>query len=267
MTDGHPFDSVVVIPPCLLLPDVLRPQKLTRTLAYHLTPYELTLAVDLDTFNCADLYPTMKKIYATERGKWVQAANGHEIRVWHPDHGVKLFWFSENMRRLLWLWEAAQVEKGIESSDQIALMHALRTHPDEAARLKLARLPQSMSCRIRPGVGESFAMAWEERQFSLSLPIYGPLYILHMDGIQNVYREVCALANTGDLNSMGRSILFTHPVAFPSTPESARAAFSVVRSQKECEEAKPGNHCFPGMQFSPPERFAVKPVPLSEYQY
>ena len=257
---------MVIIPPCLLLPDVLRPQKLTRTLAYHLTPYELTLAVDLDTFNCVDVYPAMEGVYKADRGKWVQAANGHEAHVWHPDHGVKLFWFSDDMRRLLWLWEAAQVEKGIESSDQIALMHALHTHPEEAKRLTLARLPQSMSCRIRPGVGESFAMAWEERHFSLSLPIYGPLYIIHMDGIQHVYREVCALANEGDVASSGRSIQFAHPQLFPDTPDQARAAFSVARSQKECQ-AKMGDHCFPNMRFTPPEPFAITPVPLDLYEY
>ena len=243
-----------------------RPQKLTRTLAYHLTPFELTLAVDLDTFNCVDIYPVMKNIYTTERRKWVQAANGHETHIWHPDHGVKLFWFNDDMRRLLWLWEAAQVEKGVESSDQIALMHALRTHPEEAQQLQLARLPQSMSCRIRPGVGESFAMAWDDRHYSLSLPIYGPLYIIHMDGIQHVYREICAMANEGDLAASGRSIMFTHPRFFPDTPEAARASFSVARSQAECE-AVMKEHCFPNMRFTPPEPFAIKPVPLSEYEY
>ena len=256
----------MLIPPCLLLPNVTRPQKLTRTLAYHLTPFELTLAVDLDTFNCFDLFPTMQRIFGGDRGAWVQAANGHETHIWHPDHGVKLLWFNDRMRELLWLWEAAQVEKGVESSDQIALMHGLHTHPEAAARLPLARLPQSMSCRIRPGVGESFAMAWEERHFSLSLPIYGPLYILHMDGIQKVYRELCAMANAGDLESTGRSIMFAHPSAFPSTPEAARAAFSVARSQKECKDHMQ-DHCFPDMQFTPPQPFAITPVPLEQYEY
>jgi len=245
---------------------VTRPQKLTRTLTYHLTPFELTLAVDLDTFNCADLHPPMEQIFKTERGKWVQAANGHEAHIWHPDHGVKLFWFSDAMRQLLWLWEQGQVEKGVESSDQIALMHALRTHPEEAKSLQLARLPQSMSCRIRPGVGESFAMAWTERHFSLSLPIYGPLYIIHMDGIQPVYRQVCRLANEGDLSSSGRSIMFAHPAMFPATDEEAKAAFSVARSQEECV-AKMQDHCFPDLKFTPPEPFAIKLVPLSQYEY
>jgi hypothetical protein len=253
---------VIIMPPCLLLPDVTRPQKLTRTLAYHLTPFKLTLAVDLDTFNCVDLFPVMRRIFHTERGKWVQAANGHETKVWHPDHGVKLFWFNDSMRDLLWLWETAQVEKGVESSDQIALMHALQTHPEEAKRLQLARLPQSMSCRIRPGVGESFAMAWEQRHFSLSLPIYGPLYIIHMDGIQEVYKEVCAIANEGDVSGTGRTVMFSHPAAFPSTPETARAAFSVARSQEECT-AHMQEHCFPDMLFKPPQPFAITPVPVS----
>jgi hypothetical protein len=222
--------------------------------------------VDLDTFNCADVFPVLEEVYRTQSGRWVQAANGHETRVWHPDHGVKLQWFSPAFRELLWLWEAAQVEKGVESSDQIALMHALATHPAQAATLPLARLPEALSCRVRPGLGESFATAWADRHHSLSLPIYGPLYILHMDGIQRVHPELCALANAGDLTSSGRSLLYTHPALFPQTPAEARAAFAVARSQAECE-AVLGIHCFPGMRFTPPEPFAVTVVPLAEYEY
>ena len=49
------------IPPQLRVPNGGRSEKLTRTLSYHLTPYVLTLAVDLDTFNCADIYLVLQR--------------------------------------------------------------------------------------------------------------------------------------------------------------------------------------------------------------
>jgi hypothetical protein len=75
---------VITIPPCLIPSNWSGVQKLTRTLSYHLTPYELTLAVDLDTYACGDLHPLLRQVAATERGRWDFAAAGHVESIWHP---------------------------------------------------------------------------------------------------------------------------------------------------------------------------------------
>ncbi len=251
---------MVPIPACFLVPTYTRAQKLTRTLTYHLTPYELTLAVDLDTFCCTDLYPVLQAVFTAQPRGFDMAANGHEELAWHPDHGVKLFWWGEQTRRLLLLWEEAQVELGIASSDQIALMHAVQKHPE--ANFRFSRLPTSMSCRIRPGVNESFAMAWSDRHFSQSLPIYGPLFIIHMDGIQPFYQQLCALANAD--GNRTRVITFKHDPLFP-TPETVNKFYHVAANQAECD-AQMSGHCYPDLHWAT-QPFAITHVDKSRYVF
>ena len=260
LPDQHAFDRVIYIPDCLLVPDYRRSQKLTRTLSYHLTPFELTLAVDLDTFCCSDLYPVLERIFTQPRS-FDMAANGHEEGAWHPDHGIKLFWWSARFRSMLSLWEQAQVELGIASSDQIALMHAVRTHPE--ANFRFGRLPTSMSCRIRPAFNESFAMVWHDRRFSQSLPIFGPLFILHMDGVQEFYGEVCSLVNA----NMGgaRVLVFKHDAIYFPTPATFHKFFKLAWSQMQCDALLDG-HCLPHLRWEV-QPFAIEPVEQSSYVF
>lgn len=242
------------------MPSFSKPQKLTRTLSYHLTPFELTLAVDLDTFCCTDLYPVLKHVYETQRGAFVMAAAGHEQVVWHPDHGVKLFWWNDAMRQLLFLWEESQVQLGITSSDQIALMHAVRTHPEVDWRF--SRLPSSISCRIRPGENESFAMGWFERHFSQSLPLTGPLYVIHMAGLDDIYSLVCGMANSRADHT--RVITFKHSELFP-TNETVDQSFHVAYDQAECNTQMAGK-CLRSLDWNP-RPFAIEPVDKRDYEW
>ena len=244
----------------MLLPAFTKPQKLTRTLTYHLTPFELTLAVDLDTWCCENLYPVLQRVYETQRDSFVMASAGHEQVVWHPDHGVKLFWWSDAMRKLLDRWEEAQVELGVASSDQIALMHAVRAHPEVDWRF--SRLPPVLSCRIRPGRNESFAMDWYDRRFSQSLPLTGPLLVIHMAGLEDIHPLVCQVANSRAGET--RVITFRHSPLFP-TNETVGEAFRVAYNQGECE-AQMGGACLPGLDWTP-RPFAITPVDRRDYEW
>jgi hypothetical protein len=215
----------------------------------------------LDTFNCENLYPVIRTIFVSEKHAFDFAANGHDELPWHPDNGVKLLWWSERMRLLLFLWEESQLKRGIESSDQQALMEMLKTHPDTG--LKFARLPTSLSCRLRPAVGEHFAMKWAERHHSQSMPIYGPLYILHMDGVQKVYKEICGLVNAK--KEQTRVLTYTHPQGFPHDKETAQKAFAAPTSEKECNAVLEGK-CFPQLHWAA-QAFQIKAVPREDFQY
>jgi hypothetical protein len=295
-TDGlaadHPFDRTIIIPEAFLVPNDGKSQKLTRTLAYHLTPYLLTLAVDLDTFNCADLMPTLSAIYndSFSQGRpapFTIAAAGHDAREckWcapselrqpreaiadsrmhgcrHPDNGIKLMWWSAELQEVLWAWEESQLQLGIASSDQRALMEAVKREPQREWRF--GRLPRALSVRVRPGLNESFSFAWAERRFSQSLPFIGPLLILHMAGIDRFSAELCALANEGDVGAP-RAIALRHMSYFP-TRETWRQAFIIVHSQQECEAAMQGG-CLLHLHWGREELAQeVTPVLPSEYEY
>ena len=259
-SENGPFTSVIHIPECMLMPSFTKPQKLTRTLTYHLTPFELTLAVDLDTFCCTDLYPALKRVYDTQRGAFVMAAAGHQQVLWHPDHGVKLFWWSEDMRKLLQLWEESQVELGITSSDQIALMHAVRTHPE--INWRFGRLPATVSCRIRPGENESFVMGWFERNFSQSMPLTGPLYIIHMAGVEDIYPLVCSMINSHADRT--RVVTFKHSKLFP-TNETVDQSFRVAYNQSDCD-TQMANRCLPGLDWTP-HPFTIPLVDKRDFEW
>jgi predicted cupin superfamily sugar epimerase len=111
----------------------------------------------------------MSSLHAEPR-RYVLAAAGHEVNEsqWHPDHGVKLLHWDAGgeMQAMLFAWEDAQRAMGLEMSDQRALMHAVAAAP-AARHFSFGRLPRSLSCRIRPGFGESFAMEWDDRRFSM----------------------------------------------------------------------------------------------------
>ena len=252
---------MIQIPPCLLL-ELAKPQKLTRTLSYHLTPFKLTLAVDLDTFNCEDLQPVLRRVFTADRLHFDIAAAGHKPDRWHPDHGIKLMWWSDTMRQLLIDWERSQVQRGIETSDQSALMAFLRKNPN--APYRFARLPTALSCRIRPAVGESFSMAWSTRSFSQSLPIYGPLYILHMDGLHRAYRQLCDMANREKAKTRVMTYKHNHSF-FPGPPDVIRATFHAVTTFEECDRELSG-HCFTELDWAP-RPFAIEPVPRTLYQF
>ena len=252
------------------MPNDGRSQKLTRTLAYHLTPYLLTLAVDLDTFNCADLTPTLAEIFNQsyshgQAAPFTIAAAGHDARDyrWHPDNGIKLMWWSSELQEVLWAWEEAQLQLGVAASDQRALMAAVKHAPEREWRF--GRLPRALSVRVRPGLNESFAMPWGERRFSMSLPFIGPLLILHMAGVERYYFGLCAMANEGD-TSQPRAIALRHLTYFP-TRETWRQAFSMVRSQAECDVAMQGG-CLLNLRWGREQIPAnVTPVLPSEYEF
>jgi hypothetical protein len=256
---------VIEIPSALLADNGGRGEKLTRTLAYHLTPYELTLAVDLDTFNCFDLVPLLEHVYGQPRS-FVMAAAGHDQNEsnWHPDHGVKLMWWSEDTRRLLFAWEDAQRELGLARSDQQALMRAVQAQPS-APFFRFGRLPRALSCRVRPARGESFAMEWETRRYSMSIPWSGPLYIFHFGGGEEFSEPLCALANAPPID-VARSITFRHdPVHFPSAT-TWRDFFAVVRSDEECVAVMGEGHCLEGLRWEE-RKPDISVVLQSEYLY
>jgi hypothetical protein len=169
------FTDIIILPEAILYPGR---QWLTRIQAFSLTPYEVTISLDSDTFVCAPFSKDIRKAFIDQ--KLDLAFNGHDdygVYPTHPDNGVVAYKYSARLKRLLKIWyhrSKQELTQDNEADDQGPLKRILLENP---TAWKLGRLSPTFGTRFRPAEGEPWGT--DERIHDHTLVLSGTARILH----------------------------------------------------------------------------------------
>ncbi len=120
----------------------------TRVIYTSFAPFELSLFVDSDTWNCGELTSFFDFL---EDHSYDFAINGHVPDRFHlPDCGVYAYKWNERTRKLLLEWFNQFVED-YWGDDQARLLRAMRTLK---GKVNIGLLSSTHSCRFSPGENE-----------------------------------------------------------------------------------------------------------------
>lgn len=232
------FDRVVVLPPSVARPEpgVMR-QWLTRTAGLALSPFDISISVDSDTFCCS---PLDGLVQAFVDGGYDFAVGSHDpVGHWadNPDNGVFMFkrgpaWSFMHGR---WLMESVKWG-GAKSDDQHTLSLILRQIVVEAEG-KYGRILPPASCRLVPANGETWVWG-PDRQHDQTLLLHQPALIVHLgsgsilNGMQN---DWCAWMNAGRWKK--RVAVWNHEDGgFPDRADRIPVAFKMAYEEEGCSK-------------------------------
>lgn len=260
LPSSHPFTDVVTLPSAIVFPGR---QWRTRIIALGLSPFQVTLAVDSDTFGCGDLTEALQKLHAA--ADFDLAANGHHplgrgnvdaIGDWFPDLGVLLYRWSPGFRSLRRAWLLVQLQQERDTDnrdDQGTLQQAVYKTAD--TRVAVGRLTTAMSCRLRPtphayGGG---VWSWTNTKHWETMLLTSKVYVLHMNGGVFFASQICELVNRNA--STPRVLTYVNDMTINQGQlrfESFRLAFDWQTCNRQL-----GGNCSPEIAFHTTEHLVT----------
>lgn len=233
--DHFLFDHIVILPESIVPQSHHKKQWLTRLAGLALSPFDISISVDSDTFCC---HPLDDLIRAFIDGGYDFAVGSHDPVAQYmgqPDNGV--FMFKQASPWLLmhgkWLMETARLG-GPTSDDQHTLSRVLHQVVLEGEG-KYGRILPAASCRLVPANGEPWPWG-PERQHDQTLLLHQAVLILHLGMgpiVQGLQEDWCAWMNAGQ--SRRRVAVWNHKDGgYPATADQIPISFQMAYKEESC---------------------------------